>query len=207
MYSISPVLNCRCSTCEGPHLLRYPSSPALARPRVVEGRGDERDGADAGVDRYTAGVAAAEADPDAAEAAGVDGRMRGENAGRAAQVLQLAGRVFVLTRFAAASAEATVVEHERGQPAIGQPARIVRDDLLFHTGERAGQHDPGHAGGARCAARACCPRGRPAARCPEDGRDALSPHGKLQRHRVMAGRGRAHSAESGSLLSRMRGEA
>jgi len=52
------------------------------------------------------GVAAAEADPDAAEPDGVDGGMRGEGAGRAAQVLQLAGRVFVLTRFAAAGSEA-----------------------------------------------------------------------------------------------------
>ena len=35
----------------------------------------------------------------------------------------------------------------------------------------------------------------------EDGRDALSAHGELQRHRVMTGRGRAHSAESGSRLA------
>src|SRR6266487_1053109 len=74
--------------CEGPHLFAVPVvSHALAhRPRVVEGRGDERDDADAGVERAVPqGVAAAEEDPDAAEPGGVDGRMRGEGAGRDAQ--------------------------------------------------------------------------------------------------------------------------
>jgi hypothetical protein len=105
--------------------------PPAHGARVVEGRGHERGGADARVEGAVPQcVAAAEADPDAAEPGRVHGGLRGLRAARAAQVSQLAGRVLVLARLAVAGPEAAVVEDQRGQPGVGQAAGVDRDDLF-----------------------------------------------------------------------------
>ena len=164
--------------CEGPHLFcGTVVSHALAhRPRVVEGRGDERDGAGCGGRTHcAAGRSRRRGRPRRSRA----GRRRRPDARRgrwsAAQVLQLA-----LPRLRADAVRRRWRRKPRwsntsvASPPSASLARIVRDDLLFHTGERAGQHDPAHCRRRPGAPARLLPARLAAARCPEDGRDALS---------------------------------
>ena len=111
-------------------------------PRVVERRGDHRQRLDPRVEgAVPEGVATTQADADTADPLGVDRVVGGEQAGRGAQVGELAGGVLVLADAALAGAEVAMVEHQRHEPGLAQHVGVLADDLLLDTGERTGEHE------------------------------------------------------------------